>query len=120
MQADITTTGQQTYADDVSLGTAPASAASPPAADFNGNLSVGTHDLRLLTDALTIANTIATGDSSRQASIATLTDGRSIGLAGGAGNLALSQALTQPLWQLCEPHRGSQHQQQHHHVLDLL
>src|SRR5690606_35725599 len=63
---------------------------SAGAVDIAGALALGTHDLSLHTDALSLA---AAASGTGTARLATFGAGGSIGIAGGAGTLQLSQSL---------------------------
>jgi hypothetical protein len=93
VNANISTTGGQTYRDALSLG-ADVTFQAPDLIISGPTLSAGTHGLSLVIDTLTLSATVsATGN--KAASIVTFSDGRNIVMgtaAGTASDLVLSNA----------------------------
>jgi hypothetical protein len=83
----VTTSGAQLYSDTVTLGSTANFVGS--SLGFGNGIVAGTFDLGLRSDALNFAGTVS---GSGNASLSPLTQGATIGVAGGAGTYQLSQA----------------------------
>jgi filamentous hemagglutinin family protein len=87
----VTTSGAQSYGDAVTLiGATGTRNFTASALNFGAGMAVGARSLNLKTDGFTFNGTLTVG-SGQTATLSTLNDGVSIGLAGGAGTLNISQ-----------------------------
>ncbi len=82
----VATTGAQLYSDTVTLGSTSNFVGS--SLGFGNGIVAGTFDLGLRSDALNFVGTVS---GSGNASLSPLTQGATIGVAGGAGTYQLSQ-----------------------------
>ena len=83
----VSTTGAQLYSDTVTLGSNANFVGS--SLGFANGITAGTFDLGLRADALSLAGAVS---GSGNASLSPLTQGATLGVAGGAGTLQISQA----------------------------
>jgi len=87
----VTTSGAQSYGDAVALiGATGTRNFTASALNFGAGMAVDARSLNLKTDGFTFNGTLTVG-SGQTATLSTLSDGVSIGLAGGAGTLNISQ-----------------------------
>jgi filamentous hemagglutinin family protein len=94
LNASVTTTGSQTFGGNVAIGAD--ATLSSSAENFAASLDVGTHAVTVFTDTLGIAGS-ATGGGAASIRIAPKDATGSIGVAGAAGDLQVSQALVNTL-----------------------